>query len=192
MKPIVRALGIPTYPENGRRELTAILTAATVMAALATPVWAQSTTPAPSGSGQPAPAQSSGAGTTGASGAPAGQTQSVVRAVDPTTLRLTFYTVQPADMRASNMMGLDIYNLKNEEIGEIEDLIIDNGKTLRGIVVGIGGFLGIGERRTVIEPASVVLTREANGSLKAVVNTTREDLQKAPEFKFEGAMARRK
>jgi PRC-barrel domain len=131
--------------------------------------------------------------TSPSAGTPSGQTaQPGVRAIDPATLRMTFYTVQPADMLASNLMGLDVHNLKNEEIGEIEDLIIDNGKMLRGIVVGIGGFLGIGERRTVIEPASIVLTREANGSLKAVVNTTREDLKKAPEFKFEGAMARNK
>jgi sporulation protein YlmC with PRC-barrel domain len=198
MKTIARALSIPTHAAESRRELTAVLTAAAVMVILATPVWAQSTSPAPSGSGQPAqqpaPAQSGGTGTTSPSaGTPSGQTaQPGVRAIDPATLRMTFYTVQPADMLASNLMGLDVHNLKNEEIGEIEDLIIDNGKMLRGIVVGIGGFLGIGERRTVIEPASIVLTREANGSLKAVVNTTREDLKKAPEFKFEGAMARNK
>ena len=95
-------------------------------------------------------------------------------------------------MLASNLIGLDVHNLQNEEVGEIEDLVVENGKTIRGIVIGVGGFLGMGERRTVIEPASIVITREAGGSLKAVVNTTREDLKNAPEFKFEGNMGRRK
>jgi sporulation protein YlmC with PRC-barrel domain len=122
---------------------------------------------------------------------PAGTAQPGIRAVDPTTLRMTFYTVQPANMLASRLIGLDVHNLQNEEIGEIEDLIMDDGKTIRGIVIDVGGFLGIGERRTVIEPGSIVITRETGGSLKAVVNTTREDLRKAPEFKFEGNVSRR-
>ena len=160
------------------------------IALLSAPVWAQSPTPA-----QSPPAQSpSGAGqVTQPPPAQPGQTaQSGIRAVDAATLRMTFYTVRPADMLASNLIGLDVHNLKNEEIGEIEDLIVDEGKTVRGIVIGIGGFLGMGERHTAIEPGAIVITREREGALKAVVNTTREDLQKAPEFKFQGNVARRK
>ena len=189
------AINIPltkVEPSDRCRHLALISAAALVL--VVTPLRAQTApTPAPAPSGQATPSTQPAtppAGTT-QPGQP-GAAQPGIREVNPATLRITFYTVQPADMLASNLIGLDVHNLKNEEIGEIEDLVVDNGKTIRGIVIGVGGFLGMGERRTVIEPASIVITREAGGSLKAVVNTTREDLKNAPEFKFEGNMNRRK
>jgi hypothetical protein len=144
---------------------------------------ASPTTPPPPAStppAQPAP---------GASGGQAAQPG--IRAVDPATVAVTFYTVQPADMLASRLMDLDVHNLQNEEIGEIEDLIIDNGKNIRAVVISVGGFLGIGDRNVAVQPGSVVITQEGAGNLKAVVNTTRENLKNAPEFKFENNMARK-
>ncbi len=167
---------------------------------------AQTTPPPPAGQGQPAqppgqtpapppsqpPAGGSGAPAVspGTAGAPGQAAQPGVRAVDPTTVRLTFYTVRPADMLMSKFLDTDVYNLRNEEIGEIEDVIIDEGRTLRAVVISVGGFLGIGDRHVAVEPGSVVITRGEGGSTRAVVNTTREELEKAPEFKFEGNMRR--
>ena len=191
-----------------RDTLPFLFAGAVALALLATPARATSTAPSTgqsppaSTTTQPTPPQtapstsgtasSSSGASSQPSGAQPGQTaQPGIRAIDPATLRLTFYTVQPADMLASNLIGLDVHNLQNEEIGEIEDLIVDNGKTLRSVVISVGGFLGIGERHVAVDPGSVVITREAGGSLKAVVNTTRDDLRKAPEFKFEGNLRRR-
>jgi len=176
-----------------------VLLATCALLALVGSAAAQGTQPAtpPAGATPPsAPAKRPAAPATTAptqpGSAPAGQeAQPGIRAVDPTTLRLTFYTVAPADMLASRLMDLDVHNLQNEEIGEIEDLIIDDGKNIRGIVLEVGGFLGIGERRVVVQPGSVLVTREADGDLKAVVNSTKEDLRNAPEFRFEGNLARR-
>lgn len=155
-------------PSSQWRQLTLIGVAALTL--FATPLAAQTTTPATP---------------------PAGAAQPGIRVVDPTTLRITYYTVRPVDMLASRLIGLDVHNLQNEEIGEIEDLVVDEGRTIRGIVIDVGGFLGIGERRTVVEPGSILITREPGGSLKAVANTTRDDLKKAPEFKVEGSASRR-
>lgn len=123
--------------------------------------------------------------------APAGSAQPGIRTVDPASMTVTFYTVRPADMLAENLIDADVYNLQNEEVGEIEDLIIDEGKTIRAVVIGIGGFLGIGERRVAVDPGSLVINRGANGEIaRVVINTTRENLKNAPEFKFEGNMRR--
>lgn len=171
---------------------------ATGVALAVTPVLAQSAPPAAPQSPPPQAAQPTLSSPSGPASAPSATTpsgpaaQPGIRAVDPATLRLTFYTVRPVDMLASKLIGLDVHNLKNEDIGEIQDLVVDEGKTIRGVVLAIGGFLGIGERYTAVEPGAIVVTREPGGSLKAVVNTTREDLQKAPEFKFEGNVARSK
>lgn len=117
---------------------------------------------------------------------PAGQSGSPgLRTVEPAgAVKLNFYTVQASDIRASDLMGTDVYNLKNENIGEIEDLILDNGRNLRAVVVSVGGFLGMGERHVSLDPASVVMSKQGD-SMRVVVNTTKEELKNAPAFKWE-------
>ena len=115
---------------------------------------------------------------------PSAQAQPGVRRVEGAAVVMTFYTTNPADFRASKLMGKTVYNLQNESIGEVNDLIINEGKTIKAIVVGVGGFLGIGERNVAIDPASVVLNEEPDGNARLVVNTTRDDLKKAPAFNF--------
>lgn len=94
-------------------------------------------------------------------------------------------------MLASQLIDLDVYNLQNENLGEIEDLVIDNGKQIRAVVVSVGGFLGMGEHFVGVKPAALMITPEADGTgVKVYVNTTREQLRDAPAFKFEGRMAK--
>ncbi|ANW00875.1 PRC-barrel domain-containing protein [Bradyrhizobium icense] len=109
-----------------------------------------------------------------------------IRSVDQATasLRMTFYAVQPADMRASKLIGTNVYNLTNENVGEVEDLIIDNGKTVKAVIISVGGFLGIGDRNIAVQPGSVVLSEKSDGSARVVINTTKEDLKNAPAFNF--------
>jgi sporulation protein YlmC with PRC-barrel domain len=111
--------------------------------------------------------------------------QAGIRTVDPAgAVRLTFYTVQSADMRASKLMGADVYNLNNENIGEVSDLIIDNGKNIKAVVLSIGGFLGIGDRNVAVQPGSIVLKEQNDGSPRLMVNTTKDELKNAPAFNF--------
>ena len=139
------------------------------------------------------PAQKSGTSQTGTTSPPSAQpgamgTQSsqpgVVQRVDGASLVMTFYAANPADTRATKLIGRTVYNLNNESIGEVNDLIIDNGKTIKAIMVGVGGFLGMGERNVAIAPASIVISELGDGNARLVVNTTREDLKKAQAFNF--------
>ena len=141
----------------------------------------------------PAPSTTPGSTTAPAPGAqqPGQAAQPGIRTVDPSTLVMTFYTVQPADMLVDNLLGTDVYNLQNEEVGEIENLVIDDGKRIRAVVIAAGGFLGLGERYVAVDPSSILITREAGGGMRAVINTTRDNLRNAPEFKFEGNLQRR-
>jgi sporulation protein YlmC with PRC-barrel domain len=99
--------------------------------------------------------------------------------------------VRYADADASHLMssklvGTEVYNNENENVGEIADLVIDDGKTLTGVVVSVGGFLGMGERYVLIEPSSIALNRE-DGGWKAHVNTNKDSLKAAPEFTYKAA-----
>ena len=122
----------------------------------------------------------------GGTQAPAAQSGTPgLRTVEPAAaVKLNFYAVQASDVRVSDLIGSDVYNLKNEDIGEVEDLILDNGKNLRAVVVSVGGFLGMGERHVAVDPASVVMSRE-NDTTRLIVNTTKEELKNAPPFKWE-------
>jgi sporulation protein YlmC with PRC-barrel domain len=57
---------------------------------------------------------------------------------------------QPGQWRASKLDGLNVYNQNNEKIGDISELIVDSSGTIQAVVVGVGGFLGIGEQDVAI------------------------------------------
>jgi sporulation protein YlmC with PRC-barrel domain len=69
-----------------------------------------------------------------------------------TTVTTTKWMTQEAagQWRASKMIGLNVYNNDNEKIGDIAELIIDRSGKLEAVVVGAGGFLGLGERDVAI------------------------------------------
>jgi sporulation protein YlmC with PRC-barrel domain len=47
--------------------------------------------------------------------------------------------------RASKLMGLDVYNEANEKLGDVNELILDKDGKVSVVVIGVGGFLGMGE-----------------------------------------------
>src|SRR5436853_7762406 len=52
--------------------------------------------------------------------------------------------------RASKLIGVNVYNDNNEKIGEIEELIVDKSSKVENVVLGVGGFLGIGEHYVAV------------------------------------------
>lgn len=52
--------------------------------------------------------------------------------------------------RTSKMVGLTVYNDDNQKIGSINDLLMDKGGTIKAAVIGVGGFLGVGERLVAV------------------------------------------
>ena len=52
--------------------------------------------------------------------------------------------------RASELSGVEIYNDRNEEIGEIDEVLIGRDGSVKAVVIGVGGFLGIGERNVAV------------------------------------------
>ena len=87
--------------------------------------------------------------------------------------------------RASKLVGVDIYNEQNDKIGDVNDVIIDSSGKVDGVVVSVGGFLGMGEHYVAVSPASVSIAYDSkNNKWRATMNTTKEALKAAPEFKY--------
>jgi sporulation protein YlmC with PRC-barrel domain len=54
------------------------------------------------------------------------------------------------DWRASKVAGVSVYNDNNESLGSINDLLMDKSGNIKAVVVGVGGFLGVGEHLVAI------------------------------------------
>jgi sporulation protein YlmC with PRC-barrel domain len=54
------------------------------------------------------------------------------------------------DWRASKMVGLRVYNDNNDSVGSINDLLMDKSGAIKAVVIGVGGFLGVGEHLVAV------------------------------------------
>ena len=93
----------------------------------------------------------------------------------------------PKDSALSkNLVGLSVYDGANDNVGEIKDLVIENG-TLAGYILSVGGFLGMGEHYVAVTPSSVGLAyNPTDKKWKASINTTKDELKAAPQFTYTG------
>jgi sporulation protein YlmC with PRC-barrel domain len=59
--------------------------------------------------------------------------------------------LQPDHWRASKLVGLDVYSSNNGDmIGDISELIFDSSGKVQAVVIGVGGYLGIGKRTIAV------------------------------------------
>ena len=95
-----------------------------------------------------------------------------------------FSTVSGNEMFSSKLKGLNVYNQKDESVGEITDIAIKNN-TVDALILSVGGFLGMGEHYVAVSPSSVSVKHDAkNDKWMASMNTTKDALKAAPEFKY--------
>jgi sporulation protein YlmC with PRC-barrel domain len=95
-----------------------------------------------------------------------------------------FQTVPKEEMFSSKLKGLNVYNQKEESVGEITDLAIKNHQ-VDALILSVGGFLGMGERYVAVSPSSVNVRYDSkNDKWLASMNTTKDALKAAPEFKY--------
>ncbi|MDN2565406.1 PRC-barrel domain-containing protein [Aquibium sp. A9E412] len=85
---------------------------------------------------------------------------------------------------ASNIIGETVYNGTGEgaeNIGEVDDIIIGENGDVEAVVIGVGGFLGLGQKKVAIE-YDVVKWSELDGERFLVVETTADQLKAQEEF----------
>lgn len=84
-------------------------------------------------------------------------------------------------MQASDLIGAEVKTSGDEEVGSVGDLIIDQDGKVVAVIVGVGGFLGMGEKEVAISWDRV--TRSGTGEEQELrIDSTRQELQSAPEF----------
>ena len=93
------------------------------------------------------------------------------------TTATTTTTTASGEWRASKMVGLKIYNDANESVGSISDLLMDKSGDVKIAVIGVGGFLGMGEHLVAVPYDKLKFVNEAvaytgTGAKPAATTTT--------------------
>ena len=141
-----------------------VITTAIVLA-LATPAWAQTQQPA-------------------SQTAPAATAEPQAKQSGTTADKAIIPEQTGTQLRAGDLMGKTVIGPDGKEVGTVDDLIFDEQKKIVGVVVGVGGFLGIGKKDVGLnwQQAKFLEDPEA-GTKKIQIGLTKADLKAAPEFK---------
>jgi sporulation protein YlmC with PRC-barrel domain len=86
--------------------------------------------------------------------------------------------------RLSSFLGSYVYNDDDEEVGTLEDLVVDRNHQDRiaFALLEVGGFLGLGAKRVAIEYDALQLREEDDVVRIALPGATKQSLQKLPEY----------
>ena len=74
--------------------------------------------------------------------------------------------------RASKLKGLNVYNDKNEKLGDINEILVDKSGKVDGVVIGVGGFLGMGEHDIKVEMSKLKFVDEPARTSSTTTTTT--------------------
>ena len=96
---------------------------------------------------------------------------------------------QSADqILGSTLLDATVVSTDGETIGDVDDMVVSSEGQITGVVIGVGGFLGIGEKRVAVEFARIEVRQQEGGELRFVLDATQEQLEAAPEFQTRDAL----
>jgi sporulation protein YlmC with PRC-barrel domain len=94
-----------------------------------------------------------------------------------------FVTVQPAGQwSAGQFIGSPVTNEAGENIGDVNDVLFDKTGRVSTAVIGVGGFLGIGEKSVAVPFGALSFTADSAGKRVVTVPLSKERLQAAPAY----------
>lgn len=95
------------------------------------------------------------------------------------------YVAADTDNLGTRLIGQPVYSSTGDdadEIGSISDLVFDADGQITAVVIGVGGFLGIGEKSVAVDFQSLEFTLAADNTERWVVPTSADALNAAPDF----------
>src|SRR6185437_4181388 len=87
-----------------------------------------------------------------------------------------------SELLAANLIGQTVMTVNNESIGEVTDLITDKDGKILAVLIGAGGFLGIGQKDLAIRFQDIKVTRDENNDLTVTANVTKGMVAQAPDY----------
>jgi sporulation protein YlmC with PRC-barrel domain len=96
--------------------------------------------------------------------------------------QMQWYSHQASELRASKLIGTSVKNKANESIGSINEVVLDKDGKVAAVVIGVGGFLGMGEHEVAVNFSSLRLSDDGNGKTLVTVDATKDALKAAPQW----------
>lgn len=95
-----------------------------------------------------------------------------------------FLTAQAADdLSANQIIGHDVQTPNGDNVGDINNLILKQSGRVEAAIIGVGGFLGIGQKNVAVPFEKIQVSQDAQtGKMKLTTSLTKDDLKAAPEF----------
>jgi sporulation protein YlmC with PRC-barrel domain len=93
-------------------------------------------------------------------------------------------TVPTSAKTVSDWYKQDIYDPSDSKIGKIDDVLVSDNGQVNALIVGVGGFLGAGEKDVAV-PFSAVKQTTKNNKMYLTIDTTKDALKSAPGFKYD-------
>ncbi len=84
--------------------------------------------------------------------------------------------------RNTDLAGQPVYNLQDEKVGKIDEILFDPDGRIAAMIVGVGGVFGLGKKNVAVAFKAFRLTRDDNGSAKLMLDIARPTLESAPDY----------
>ena len=98
----------------------------------------------------------------------------------------TILTTVPANaMTVTHWYKQNVYDPGDNKIGEIMDVLVDREGKVHALIVGVGGFLGVGEKDVAVAFNAVQFKTKDNNKWYPVMNTTKDALKSARGLKYD-------
>jgi hypothetical protein len=106
------------------------------------------------------------------------------RLVRPDVNREGYKAAEVAELTADKLEGARFYGPKDEDVGEVNRIILDNNGQVQRIVLDVGGFLGVGERQIAVTPDELNIVRTDDGNeFRVYIDSNQATLKAQPEYK---------
>jgi len=83
---------------------------------------------------------------------------------------------------ASKLLNETVMNEANESIGDVNEVLISSDGKVAAVIVGVGGFLGMGEKDVALPFENLKFAMDKDNDLVVTSNVTKESLQAAPTY----------
>lgn len=102
----------------------------------------------------------------------------------PVTI-ITGYARVDTDRLATRILGMPVYDSTAADannLGDINDLVLNESGEVAAVVLGVGGFLGLGEKQVAVDYTALQWSVAADNTERFVLQTTVDELTQAPDF----------
>lgn len=93
-------------------------------------------------------------------------------------------TVPSSSRTVTDWYKQDVYDQSNNKIGEVMDVLVGQDGQVSALILGVGGFLGAGEKDVAVSFSTVKATMKDN-KMYLTMSTTKDALKSAPGFKYD-------